>query len=329
MLQALGAQPYEFLKRTKVAFNSANTPGGLDKKLLRANEMMKWMNYMTSQAQRDAVVNSAMVSLNGWRGAQPYLNKTEEDVSALPFAERISMENSVMSCGQGIPAHEFQDHLRHLGPLDPRGFGHCAHLMQRITEVQNNQGNLFETDPLDGLGEDINSLLHFKEHIDMHLAHASHNAALVESDQIQPYFNFVAEVENVLTKMAAGFQKELELRQTQGTPTDPKVASMMALTQAKIAAMQATTKATLDNAKLKHDVKVGQQNELAGIRSQLKTTQTLTDMVIGAEKSKAEAIKAQTSALQNQAQVDAALRAKKAAEEAKADAKNAKPKSNG
>ena len=307
----------EILLETEVAFNSANTPGGLDKKLLRAGEMMRWLPYMTSQAQRDSVLNSAMVSLNGWRGAQPYLNKTEADIAAAPFQERISVENGIMRAGSAMSCFEFQDHLRHLGPLDPAGFGHCAFLMAELQKVQQNMGNQFESDPLDGLGEDITGLLNLKEHVDQHLAFAAHNPAIIESDAIQPYFTFVAEVEQNLSKMAKGFMAELEQRQAQGQNVDPKVQAQMQLTQAKIASMQAETTAKIQQGNLKHNIKVAQTQELAGMRSELKRASTLTDMAIKAEKDLNATMKERMSLTKMNAATAAQLRAKEEAEKAK------------
>lgn len=301
----------EFLGLAKVSFNSANTPGGLDKKLLRSDQLLGLTGMMTSQRQRDLAVNSKIIALMGYKGAKPYLNASEASEVAQMFQERISTENALMAVGQKVDVFEIQDHLRHLGPLDPQGFGHVPFLMAELAKVQQNAGSQFETDPLDELGEKIDALLEMKDHVDMHLAHCMHNSAIAENPAIQPYFHFVGQVENAIRVLAQGFAKELEARQTkEGVAQDPKVQSIMALTQAKIAAMNATTKANLDAAALKHNVKVGQQVELAGVRSKLKTAATLTDMAISAEKQKTEALKAQTAAMQTQDQVRSIIEAK-------------------
>lgn len=295
-----------FMAKTKIMFNSSNTPGGLDKKLLKARELGNFVPLMTSQSQRDAVLENGAVALFGWSGAKPYLNNSESQQVMTGFAQVISMENGIMLAGQPQPVQEFQDHMRHLGPLDPRAMGHMATLMQKLAQVaQGNEQTRFEDDPLDGLAKDINTLLALKEHCESHLSFAAHIPGIMESKTIQPYFVLISQAEGVIKQLVAGFQKELAARAEAKQPqqTDPKAQAIIATTQANIQAKQMTTAADMQMSEQKHNLKMAQQAQLAGTRSDLKTAQTISDMAVSAQKQQAEAINETTKALRNQAQV--------------------------
>ena len=81
--------------------------------------------------------------------------------------------------------------------------------------------------------------------------------------------------------------------------------------------MQAETTAKIQQGNLKHNVKVAQQQELAGMRSELKRASTLTDMAIKAEKDLNATMKERMSLTKMNAVTQAQLRAKEEAEKAK------------
>jgi hypothetical protein len=309
--------PLVYLSKYRVTINPSNTPGGLDKKLMRAQAVLPFYPMLQSQKQRNWVTNNGLIAIYGHQAAKPYLNQDE----AMPPSDlmtALDSENADMVSGYQRRVLPDQDHLAHLGPLAAEGPGHIPFAMQKLAEIQAGNFEKFTTDPLEALAEQLRAGVTLKGHIDGHLAMIAQNQVLMDMPEIQGYFDFSAQLEQILVQSIKVFEKQAAERGAiNGQPGgDPQTAALMAKTQAEIQMMQAKTQAEIEMAKQKHLWKMGDQAQLTQARHDQKNAQFILDEIIKQKKARTDlAVKSADAVLKLQAEKTKLEMQKEAAEE--------------
>lgn len=317
--QDLGV-PLIALKDHRVTINPANTPGGMDKKLMRAQAAMQFYPMLQSATQRNWITNNGLISIFGYQASKPYLNQDEPQ----PDPEYVSMldgENADLVSGYQRRVLPEQDHLAHLGPLSQEGEGHIPFTMQKLREIQEGVFEKFTIDPLEALAEQLRAGVTLKGHIDGHLSMLAQNPVIMEMPEVQGYFDFSAQMENILIQSIKAFEQQVaEQQQQTGGNVDPKVMALMQKTQAEIEAMQAKTQAAIQMDQQKQMVKLGNQSQTA----QARRDEKLSSFVIGESIKKKQAdtdlvIKAQQHAMNLAAQAAQLKQQEQAMESSESD----------
>jgi hypothetical protein len=308
--------PVIMLKNHRVVINPSNTPGGLDKKLMRANAVLPFYPMLQSAMQRNWVANNALIAIYGHQAAKPYLNKDEilppADLSLL-----LDSENADMVSGYQRRVLPEQDHLAHLGPLSEEGIGHIPFTMQKLKEIQQGVFEKFSLDPLEALGEQLRAGVTLKGHIDAHLSMLAQNEYIMNMPEVQGYFDFSAQMENILIQTIKSFEQQAAERMSQtGDGLDPKTAAILQKTQAEIQAMKLKTEADIQMSQQKHNFKLGNQAQTAQARRDEKQAKFILDEVVKAKEADVNlAIQSQQHAMDIKAQNVQLEIQKKAAEE--------------
>lgn len=272
--------PHEMLAGYRVTINPNNTPGGLDKKLMRVNAALPFYPMLQNAAQRNFITNSALIAIFGHQAAKPHLNK-DETLPDSNLVLALDSENADIVSGYQRRVLPDQDHLAHLGPLSPEGVGHIPFTMQKLREIQEGMFEKFTLDPLEALAEQLRAGITLKGHIDAHLSMLSQNSVLMGMPEIQGYFDFSAQMENILLQSIKAFESQAAERQAQGGQgMDPQTAALMAKTQAEIEMKQKKTDADIAMQQQKHFSKIGGQVQTAEARREEKQAQFILDNVI-------------------------------------------------
>lgn len=292
--------PLIFLQDHKVVINPANTPGGLDKKLMRHQFAMSIYPTLQTQQQRNWVTNQGLIAVFGHQASKPYLNQDEP----APPSEVVTVldgENADLVGGFQRRVLPEQDHLRHLGPLAVEGVGHIPYAMQMLQRIQSGQFGNFVTDQLEELGDQLKAAVAMQGHIAAHLAMLSQNPIILDMPEVQGYFDFNAQFEQIIVQSIKSFEQMAAERAPQGG--DPKTAAVMAKTQAEIQAMQAKTQAEIQMTQQKHLLKLGNQAQTQQARHDMKNSQFILDEIIKQKNAQADlTIKAAQATLGLQAE---------------------------
>lgn len=273
----------KMFQRARIVINPNNTPGGLDKKLMRVDAAMQFYPLLQTAKQRNRIVNYGLTAIFGYRGAEPILNQDEPE-APMPISEQIDSENADMMSGQQRRVFPEQDHLRHLGPIAAEGIGHCAFALQKISEIQEGQMDPITVDPLDVQASRIRAGVAIHGHMQAHLVMMGQNQLLMDLPEIQQYFDFNAELEQILQTSIKDFASKIAERQDAGESVDPKVAMELAKAQASIQAMQMKTKAEIEAAQQKGLVKLGLQQQTAEARRDEKRASFILDQMLAKKK---------------------------------------------
>lgn len=252
----------------QISINPNATPDGLDKRLMKYNLLMDRLPLYNTQAQRNRIINNYTSAVLGHTAAIPYFNEDEKPMDT-NLAAFIDSENADMIAGSPRVVFPDQDHFLHLGTLEANGQGHCAAIVREMEEIQQGLQEQFQVDAAQDTADRLYSGLAFLAHCDAHIMLAAQNPALMDGDQIQAYFDFSAQLKQLLKTTLALFQKEMEKRAAEdGSQVDPKVAAIMAKTEAEIASMTAKTDAQIKLDEVRMLNKLGNQNQVAEARTQ-------------------------------------------------------------
>lgn len=314
MILAENGIPLIFLQDHKVVINPANTPGGLDKKLLRHQAAMTIYPTLQSQDQRNWITNQGLIAIFGHQASKPYLNQSEPTPPA-DVVTILDSENADLVGGFQRRVLPEQDHLRHLGPLAVDGVGHIPYAMQMLQRIQSGQFDNFTIDPVEELAEQLRAAVAMQGHIAAHLAMISQNPIILDMPEVQGYFDFNAQFEQIIVQSIKSFEQMAAERAPQGG--DPKTAALMAKTQAEIQAMQAKTQAEIAMTQQKHLTKLGNQVQTQQARHDQKNAQFILDETIKQKNAQADlVIKASQATLDLQAEQMKMEMQRRAAEEA-------------
>jgi hypothetical protein len=257
--------PLAALADYRLTINPANTPGGLDKKLMRSQALMQFYPLVQTQPQRNWIVNQGIISIAGYEASKAFLNK-DEPKNPVELDIQIDSENADMVSGYQRTVYPEQDHLRHMGPLAAQGSGHVPFMMVKLNEMQQGIFDKF-------------SMVTMKGHMDAHLAMLAQNPVIMDMPEVQGYFDFAAQIEQILLQSIKHFEKQMQERNPDGQ-TDPKIAALLAKTKAEIQAMEAKTKADIDAMNLKHMVKLGNMEQTSEARREHKNAEFILGEVV-------------------------------------------------
>lgn len=278
--------PISVLQKYRVTINPSNTPGGLDKKLMRVEASMKFYPTLQTQAQRNWLVNNGLISIFGHQASKPFLNQNEPQ-NPITLDIAIDSENADMVSGYQRRVFPEQDHLAHLGPLAAQGSGHVPFTMQKLAEIQQGVFEKFTTDPTEALAEQLRAGVTLKGHIDAHLAMLAQNPIIMEMPEVQGYFDFAAQLEQILLQTIKHFEQQAAAANPNGQ-VDPKTQALLQKTQAEIQAMQMKTQADIAMMQQKHMVKLGNQTQTSEARRDQKNAQFILDEILKQKKANAD-----------------------------------------
>lgn len=254
----------------EISVNPNATPDGLDKKLMKHLMLLERLPLYNTQPQRNRIINGFTAAVMGHTAAIPLFNEDEQPMDTNLDAF-IDSENADMIAGSPRIVFPDQDHYRHLGPPDGSGGGHCGAIVREMVEISDGLQEQFQVDAAQDTADRLYSGLAFLAHCDAHIMLASQNPALMDGEEIQFYYNFSAELKNLLKTTLTLFQKEMQKRATEdGTQVDPKVQAIMAKTEAEITAMLMKTDADIKANETKMITKLGQQQQVAEARTRQK-----------------------------------------------------------
>jgi len=278
--------PAAALVEHRISVNPANTPGGLDKKLMRFEALVKIYPLLQTQEQRNWVVNTGLISIAGHQAAKPYLNQNEpKNPTSLDI--QIDSENADMVSGYQRRVFPDQDHLRHMGPLAAEGTGHIPFIMGKLAEIQNGVFDKFSMDALDSLSHQLRAGVTMKGHLDAHLAFLAQNPVIMDMPEVQGYFDFNAQLEQILLQSIAQFEKQVAEKNPDAQAT-PEIQAFLAKTRAEIQAMQMKTEAEIQLINQKHMVKLGNQAQTMQARHAEKNAKFILDEIINRKKAEAD-----------------------------------------
>jgi len=185
----------------------------------------------------------------------------------------VDGENADMLSGRPRRVFPEQDHFQHLGPLDMNGEGHCTAIMRELQEIQSGLQDQFSVSPEAETAERIKSGLSFKAHLDAHIMLASHNPALMDGEEIQGYYDFSTQLEQVLKQTISNFQKAMEAKAAEsGQQMDPKVQAILMKTEAEIEAGNKKLAAEIQREEIRSLQKLGNIEQTAQARRDSKKT---------------------------------------------------------
>ena len=280
--------PLALLADNRISINPANTPGGLDKKLMRVKEAMQFYPLLQTATQRNALTNWGLTSIFGHQVAKPLHNQNEPQQDS-GFREKIDSENADMLSGRQRLVLPEQDHLSHLGPIDPNGVGHIPFVIQTMQAIQQGLFDKFTLDPLDALAEQLRAGVTIIGHIDAHLALLAENPILMDAPEIQNYFDFSAQMQQQILQTIKMFEKEAADRQEQGgEDMDPKTKAMLMKAQTDIQIAQAKAANEMQIAQQKNFYKLGNMAQTNEARRDEKLAMAILDGSIKSKNSAAD-----------------------------------------
>ena len=280
--------PLALLADNRISINPANTPGGLDKKLMRVKEAMQFYPLLQTATQRNALTNWGLTSIFGHQVAKPLHNQNEPQQDS-GFREKIDSENADMLSGRQRLVLPEQDHLSHLGPIDPNGVGHIPFVIQTMQAIQQGLFDKFTLDPLDALAEQLRAGVTIIGHIDAHLALLAENPILMDAPEIQNYFDFSAQMQQQILQTIKMFEKEAADRQEEGgEDMDPKTKAMLMKAQTDIQIAQAKAANEMQIAQQKNFYKLGNMAQTNEARRDEKLAMAILDGSIKSKNSAAD-----------------------------------------
>ena len=269
--------PLQMLANNRITINPANTPGGLDKKLMRVREAMQFYPLLQGANQRNALVNWGLTSIFGHQVAKPLHNQNEPQLDA-SVKEKLDSENADMLSGRQRLVLPEQDHLTHLGPIAPEGDGHIPFVIRTMQEIQQGLFDKFVTDPLEALAEQLRAGVTIIGHIDAHLAMLSENPLIMDAPEIQGYFDFSAQIQQQILQTIKQFEQAAAERQEQdGQGMDPKVKAMLMKAEADIQISQAKASNEMQIANQKAMFKLGNMAQVSQARQDEKMAKAILD----------------------------------------------------
>jgi hypothetical protein len=272
--------PLAALADNRITINPANTPGGLDKKLMKVKEAMQFYPLLQTATQRNALTNWGLTSIFGHQVAKPLHNANEPQTDS-SFQEKIDSENADMLSGRQRLVLPDQDHLSHLGPIDPNGVGHIPFVINTMQMIQQGLFDKFTIDPLEALAEQLRAGVTIIGHIDAHLALLAENPVLMEAPEIQNYFDFSAQMQQQILQTIGMFEKAAADRQEEGgDDMDPKTRAMLQKAEADIQIAQAKAANEMQIAQQKNFYKLGNMAQTNEARRDEKMAMAILDGTI-------------------------------------------------
>jgi hypothetical protein len=126
-----------------------------------------------------------------------------------------------------------------------------------------------------------------KGHLDAHLAFLAQNPVLMDMPEIQGYFDFNAQLEQILLQTITHFEKQMAEKNPDSQAT-PEVQAFLAKTRAEIQAMEMKTQAEIKNINAKHMVKLGNQAQTMEARHAEKNAKFILDEILNRKKAEAD-----------------------------------------
>jgi hypothetical protein len=182
-----------------------------------------------------------------------------------------------------------QDHLTHLGPIDPNGVGHIPFVIQTMQKIQQGLFDKFTLDPLEALAEQLRAGVTIIGHIDAHLALLSENPIIMDAPEIQNYFDFSAQMQQQILQTISMFEKAAAERQEEGgDDMDPKTKAVLMKAQADIQIAQARAANEMQIAQQKNFFKLGNMAQTNEARRDEKLAMAILDGTIKNKNSAAD-----------------------------------------
>jgi hypothetical protein len=213
----------------------------------------------------------------------------EDAPQPTPEDKTISDENKLMNLGETPDIYPSEDHLQHLGQIDPQAPGHIGQLIQTQQKAAQIQDNLDQY--MSKIGADPLAVV---RRFDAYMAHSNqHVKALqqvpVTAEAAKPYLKILNDLHGFGVQFAGNIQKALIKKQQQsGQGMDPKVQKEMALTQAKIQSSNALTGAEIKRKDIAHQAKMKNMQESHRARQMLKIRDAQVSSGLKAEQTMAQ-----------------------------------------
>lgn len=240
---------YQNVKWVRANRNGSTGNNAVD--FQRASEIFKISTPGRGQlnARKDMVA-----ALKGREVVAAYV---EDEPQPTPEDKTISDENKLMNLGEVPDIYPSEDHLHHLGIIDPQAPGHIGQLLQTQQKAAQIQANLDQY--MAKIGADPLAVV---RRLDSYIAHSSQHVKALQSvplmaEAAKPYAKVLNDVHGFAVQLAGNVQKALVKKQQEsGQGIDPKVQREMALTQAKIQSSNALTAADIRRKDVSHQMKM-------------------------------------------------------------------------
>jgi hypothetical protein len=231
------------------------------------------------QARKDMVA-----ALKGREVVPAYVEDTPQP---MPDDKTIDLENQLMEAGQTPTALPNEDHMKHLGPIDPKAAGHIGSMLKTQQSASQIQDNLEQY--MAKIGSDPLAVM---RNLDAHIAHsAQHEKALEASpltrEAAKPYAKILNDVHGFAVQFAGNIQKALVAKRPDAGG-DPKVQREQALTQAKVQSMGQLTAAEIHRKNVAHKVKLQNLIEATHMKALARLKDSQHALGIKAEQTMAE-----------------------------------------
>lgn len=231
------------------------------------------------QARKDMVA-----SLKGREMVPAYV---EDQPEPAPDDKTVDLENKLIAAGQTPTAMPNEDHLKHLGMIDPKAPGHIGTMLQIQQSASMIQDNMDQymakigADPLAVTRMLDASIGHSMQHVQ-----ALQQSPLTE-EASKPYAKILNDVHGFAVQFAGNVQKALMAKKPDAGQ-DPKVARENAMTQAKVQSLDALTAADIKRKNVAHQVKMHNLIDGQHLKAMAKMKESQQNLGLKAEKTMAD-----------------------------------------
>jgi hypothetical protein len=262
-----------------VRFVRANRNGGTGNSAADFQRAQEVYNVATPGMGQLNARKDMIAALKGREVVASYVEDTPQPA---PEDKTIDLENQLFLAGQMPKAMPMEDHVRHLGMIHPQAQGHIGSLLRAQQQAAQIQDNLDQY--MAKIGSDP---LIVMRALDAHIAHASQHLKFLQSSPLtaeasKPYAKVINDVHGFAVQFAGNVQKALMKRRPNGG-IDPKVAREMAITQAKIQSLDASTAADIKRKNLAHAVKLRNLQQAHEARQAMKVKDATLNLGLKAE----------------------------------------------
>lgn len=195
-----------------------------------------------------------------------------------PVQGDINVENSCLADGQTFEAVENQEHLIHLGALDPNGKGHLAVLLVAYQQA----AEMAKAGAIENALPDAQKLSRTLEAI---LTHVASHVGFLSQFQIPMYQEMAKEFNKTVNDVAQFLQtfnqqigSAMEQQQAQAPQMTPEMAKMMAETQFKLKMREAEAMQDMELNKVKTFDKIQNLNQRTEVNNALKARSKQVDL---------------------------------------------------
>lgn len=206
--------------------------------------------------------------------------------SNIPTPEdgRIDMENQLAKTGNPPDALPTDDHLKHLGEVNPQAPGHIGDSLRTQQAAQNIQANFDQY--MSKIGSDPLAVM---RDLDSHIKHSGQHVQFMASSKVteeasKPYAKILNDLHQFAVQFAGNMQKALLARRSDGGVTDAKTGAILKKTQAEIQATDMKAQADIQRKNASHIVKLKNLQQAHGLRQVHKQQDQNADLALKVEK---------------------------------------------